>query len=325
MRFRGTHAGGGARARRLAVTVTAAIAFAAGAGAPAARAADPAVTPYGQVAAVGGDDTAADFLLPGSTSGLTAGDFVDPVGMSVAADPSAPGGEDIYVLDLINPQAINPMVAGDDADNVAFEYRLQKIAITPSTTSGSDAGAERVLACTTFTLQSTAAQPDQRAVSLAVNGASHQVDVLINEMPDLQGISGGYSIAQQIDQWPTTLEGGAPGTCPSTATPTALVPSTTLVKKNDPGLINDINGDSIAFAGTGAGAQLALGGSQFLDSPLKAGFSRTQPTIELFDSTGTVVGKPWKGAEAAANPLARIGPIAGSGSAGGGRSTRARR
>src|ERR1700722_10861816 len=140
MRFRGINAWGSARAGRFPAPAAAAAAFAGGAVAPAARAADPSTTPYGQVAAVGGDDTAADYLqpVPPSTSSFTEGEFVDPVGMAVTADSSSPGGEDIYVLDLINPQAINDVLASQDPDNLELEYRLQEIAITPSATSGSD-------------------------------------------------------------------------------------------------------------------------------------------------------------------------------------------
>jgi hypothetical protein len=258
MRFRGT-SGGAAHTARTAAAVAVAGVLAFASAPPAARAADPSVAPYGQVAAVGALDTGAVYL-PDSTSGLTEGDFVDPVGMTATADPSVPGGEDIYVLDLVNPQAMNSLIAGGDQDTVALQYRLQKIAIAPSTTSGSDAGSETVEACTTFTLQSTSAAPDERAVSLAVDGPLNAVDVLINAMPDSFGAVSGYSIAEQVDQWTTSLGGGAPGTCPQTATPTVAVPSTSLDKAHDSGLDGDIDGDSIAFAGTGTSAELTLGG-----------------------------------------------------------------
>lgn len=320
MRLRGIIAGGGARAARLAGAAIAAATLAAVSATPAARAAGPAVAPYGQVAAVGGLDNGRSVLFgPTQTTGITGdGDFVDPVGMAVSADPNVPGGEDIYVLDLVNPQAMNPLIAQSyNQDSLALEYRLQKIAITPSAANGSDTGSETVLACTTFTLQSTAKAPDQRAVSLAVDGPLNRVDVLVNAMPDdpnNQGAPGGYSIAEQVDQWQTNLGGGAPGACPPISATdlqtNAAVSSTTLVKSQVPGK-GDIDGDSIAFAGTGTSAQLALGGSAYLNSPLTDGEANTQPMIELFGAGGTVVGKPWTGAEAAANSYAKAGPIAG--------------
>jgi hypothetical protein len=315
MRFRGT-SGGAAHTARTAAAVAVAGVLAFASAPPAARAADPSVAPYGQVAAVGALDTGAVYL-PDSTSGLTEGDFVDPVGMTATADPSVPGGEDIYVLDLVNPQAMNSLIAGGDQDTVALQYRLQKIAIAPSTTSGSDAGSETVEACTTFTLQSTSAAPDERAVSLAVDGPLNAVDVLINAMPDSFGAVSGYSIAEQVDQWTTSLGGGAPGTCPQTATPTVAVPSTSLDKAHDSGLDGDIDGDSIAFAGTGTSAELTLGGSEYLNAPLTSGISRTEPIIELFTSVGAVDGKPWKAAESAADALAKSAPITGKQSANG--------
>lgn len=316
MRFRGMNAGRGTCARRLAAVATLAALIAGGAAASDARAADSSVLPYGQVAAVGSLDTGADYLLQNSTTDLTEGDFVDPVGMTIAPDSSSPGGEDIYVLDLVNPQALNGLITTDDTDTVSLEYRLQKIAIAPSTAQGEDTGSETVLACTTFTLASTPSAPDQHAVSLAVDGPENRVDVLVNEMPDFKGAPSNYSIAYQVDEWPTSLEGGAAGTCP--ATPAAslgdpVVPSTTLVKKNDPGLQGDIDGDSIAFAGTGTGAQLALGGSEYLSNPASTQIPRTEPIIKLF--SGQTVARTWTKSENAANAIAKSAPIAGKDSA----------
>src|SRR5271166_2434933 len=171
---------------RLVVAGAAAVAcWAAVAGPALAGAAVPAVSPYGEVGRFGGFDEASEGAEYGeATTGLKEvigepAKFVYPVGMAVdTSDPSVPlkDGYAIYVLDLLNPQALQ--YHGRQPEKVAeleLEYRIQKL--------GSDG---RIIASRPFKLRSSATTPGLHAVSLAVDGSADAVYVLLSDIPQTE-------------------------------------------------------------------------------------------------------------------------------------------
>jgi hypothetical protein len=249
-------------------------------GAPAARGAADADAPaYGQVAAIGGFDTSATYatgcvahpttVCTTVLSAQSAGKFVDPVAMAVTPDATVPGGEAIYVLDLLNPQEYDVPYNGGSDKTMMLQYRIQELAINPD-------GSEDVVNSTTFNLQSSAAAPDEQAVALAANAAEGRVDVLIDDEP-----IGRFQVSQQIDEWTGSLTGM-----------TVAVSSATLG--------SDLDGVSLAFAGTGATPELTVGATEYVGGS----HSAVTPVIESFTAAGAQ-DMSWNNAAAAVNATAR--------------------
>lgn len=248
---------------------------------------------YGQVAAIGGFDSAATYTLgasPDPTTGLTPGKLVYPVGMAVAADSTVPGGEAIYVLDLTNPQLLANF---DDSDptTLSLTYRIQKLAFNPD-------GTEDVVASTTFTLQSNSTYQALFAQSLAVDASDGRVYVLIDDDPD-----GSHNAAQEIDAWATAPSGGAlvaaTGSDLSTSTDGTtgaqfVGPATLQTAASASGdVTGDLDAVSLAVDGTGSDAPLAVGGQHYTSS------SAFAPEVEQFSYSGIETGTPWTDANAA--------------------------
>jgi PKD repeat protein len=273
-----------------------------------ASAAAPSVSPYGEVARFGGLDKGASYSTAGSapTTGLTGvgqpAQFVYPVGMAVdTEDPNAPDKYAIYVLENLNPQALD---AGNSnaPTSLSLEYRIQKI---------SDSGT--VLASKSFTLTSSASEPGLHAVSLAVDGPADRVYALIEDVPSVSENSEGFGAAVGIDAWTTGREAGKQALEPAVKLTTGIAddlpedPSTHAGElagpSHDPlqGLggnefVGDIDGASLAVYGHGAGSDLVLGGNQYVSA------STSQPAIELVKTggaqAGQVDGSPWTDAAA---------------------------
>jgi PKD repeat protein len=256
------------RARRLSLPAAGLLALAALPG--VARAATPTVPAYGQIAAVGGFDsqnTAGHGVAYGTTATTNPdpGTFIDPLGMAVDASGAQPF---VYVLDLTNPQAL-PVNTGSTTSGT-LTYRIQKF------TMGSDVP----VASTTFSLTSTRTAADVQAVALAVSGAENRVDVLVDDQ------LGGRGVAMQIDEWNTSLTGQTTAVSTATLQTHGASPS------------GDIDGLSLAFAGTGTQAELALGGNLWSGSTPK-------PAIERFTGSGAVDGAAWSDVTSATNAIAR--------------------
>ncbi|HTA15850.1 MAG TPA: PKD domain-containing protein [Solirubrobacteraceae bacterium] len=234
---------------------------------------------------------------------LAAEKFVYPIGMAVdTEDASAPEDYAIYVLDLINPQAINtPEIFENHFVKLKLQYRLRKF-----DTSG------HVLASRTFTLESSNSHPGLHAESLAVDSAVHRVYVLIEDAPPTaeNEVQGSYA-ADRIDAW-TTGTGSRSGE-------SALTPASGLDEDKlnpDPlnkevgegaghpkagelagpdaahdlqtgaaNLAGDIEGESLAIDGTGESSDLALAGNEYVSSA-----GTISPTIEGIVTHGAETG-----------------------------------
>jgi PKD repeat protein len=217
------------------------------------------VLPYGEVARFGG------FAVPGTAPGaettyealttpkVQAGKIVDPVGLTVDTNDTsdATHGNDryaVYVLENVNPQAINSLLGeAPEAGALALEYRIQKF---------DDAGG--LLASVRFTLQSSEAERALQALGIAVDGQSGRVYVLIGDS------LGEQPAADRIDVWTTGLEGDAKLTGAAALPADPLTGAGELVGPDAPGTIGvqNIDGVSLAVAGKGAGADVALGGTE---------------------------------------------------------------
>jgi hypothetical protein len=269
------------------------------------------VPAYGEVARFGGFETGeagtgVTYSTTGesSTTNLkkdTPGEqakFVYPLGMAVdSEDPDAPGKYAIYVLDNVNPQALNA-AAGKvkESTEVNLEYRIQKI---------DDSG--EVLASRMFTLKSTTTEPSLHAVSLAVDGPADRVYVLVMDVPPVSSVSDNTShsdAVDRIDAWTMGRNGAA--LSPAAGIETGiddnlpidqqtgageLVGPSALQGTGSSGLLSDIDGASIAVYGTSAAADLALAGNRYISA------NATKPAVELIKTTGAEAGKidgvPW--------------------------------
>jgi PKD repeat protein len=261
------------------------------------------LSPYGEVERFGGFDTSASYG-PATTRDLggAVGEqarFVYPIGMEVdTEDPTAPDNYSIYVLENVNPQALNTGVSQGRTASTTLEYRIQKL---------SERG--EVLASRTFTLASSSTEEDLHAVSLAVDGAEGRVYVLIADAPEEgSGDDEHGNAAVRIDAWTTALapaDGG--GELPEDklthagelAGPDTAHP----LQGTGPGsFVGDIDGESIAVDGVGADADLALAGNKYTSA-----FS-TIPVIERIKTAGADAGEldgEWKAAGATEDAAAK--------------------
>jgi PKD repeat protein len=278
-----------------------------------AGAAAQSVPPYGEVGRIPkeeGPDTKAHFNESSTVAGslteeasLTPGKFVYPIGMAVdTADSSSPEQYAIYVLDLLNPQISNAAeIHENQFVNLKLQYRLQKLSVSGS-----------VLASRVFTLDSSASDPGLHAVSLAVDGAAHRVYVLIADAPPTTENSGfGSYAADRIDAWTTGTgsRSGEAALTPATGLPEDGLSEDPLEKEVGEGaghpkagelagpdaahhlqsgaesLAGDVEPESIVVDGTGAGADLALAGNEYISSPISIA-----PVIEALVTLGPEAG-----------------------------------
>jgi hypothetical protein len=220
----------------------------------------PSIAPYGEVHRFGGLASEAEGVKyeEATTSGLSEAvgpsseaKFVDPVGMAVDPSDRSAGSDEyaIYVLENTNPQALNALGSVDPAvaGALALEYRIQKL---------NDVG--EVLASVKFTLHSSEAERGLQANAIAVASATQggRVYVLISDTPEAE------PVADRIDVWTTGLK-------PDEAL--QVDPATgggELVGPQTHGTVNvsGIDGVSLAVAGKGAGADVALGGTEYATS-----------------------------------------------------------
>ncbi|MCL2451258.1 MAG: hypothetical protein FWD17_20115, partial [Polyangiaceae bacterium] len=225
------------------------------------------------------------------TATLAPGKFVYPVAMSVdSSDEQAPEKYAIYVLDLVNPQALSQ--GPPRARPLVLQYRLQKLENVGST------DAAHAVASVSFTLTSSATTPYLHATSMAVDGAAHRVYVLISDAPptsDNENNRLSYA-SYAVDAW-TTGTGSAPGE-------KALAPAVGLEDKlgedkldgggellgpnasvhlqgtSTSSVAGDVEGDSLVLDGSGPGAPIALAGNEYT-APLSAGV-QIEPIVKTF-------------------------------------------
>jgi hypothetical protein len=267
----------------------------------AAFASTPAMPAYGEVARFGGFDTGAKYE-PSSTSDLTEtigaqASLVYPLGMAV--DTEAAGAPDeyaIYVLENINPQALNGEIEESRTTKMKLQYRIQEV---------SDTG--EVLASTSFTLTSSATEASLHAVSLAVDGPDKRVYVLIADTPSAStGDAENFDAADRIDAWTTALApaDGAGELKEDTETKAGeLVGPATSHPLQSGAFVGDVYGESIAVDGDGANADLALAGNKFTTDG-----GKSEPVIDLIDTEAVNAGKAageWKEAAATEDNAAK--------------------
>jgi PKD repeat protein len=236
-----------------------------------------------------------------TTSALTAGGFVDPVGMAVdPEDPTAPDGNAIYVLDNINPQALNEA----EATTVKLEYRLQKLG---------EHG--EVLGSRSFTLQSSETEPDLHATALALDGATNRVYVLIMGQP---ANGEGRRVADRIDAWSAGREAGESALAPAvnlsedkltedklTGAGELAGPDTAHhLQTGSAEAVGDIDGESLAIVGTGT--DLALAGNEYSETGERSE-AGTVPVIELLKTSALpgTVDKIWRSSASAEDSAAK--------------------
>lgn len=266
------------------------------------------VPPYGEVGRfppVAGPDVSAEFgAATTKGSSLTAGKFVDPVGMAVdTGDSTAPDHYAIFVLDNVNPQALNVQTS-ESLTTLKLEYRIQKLG---------EHG--EVLASRTFALQSSTIEPGLHATSLAVDGPSGRVYALIMDTPPVSGNTEGANAVDRIDAW-TTGGKGEPGLAPAVGLAEDDLPEDLLthagelagpksLQTSSSEMVGDLDGESIAIDGSGPTADLAVGANKYT-SP-----SSTVPLIERFSISGANAGKPdpvhptWQDAAGTENAVAK--------------------
>ncbi len=264
-------------------------------GASAASASAAGAAPYGEVQRFGGLDTGATYG-PSTTTGLKdivgeSAKFVYPIGMAVdTEDPSAPDKYAIYVLDNVNPQALNEELISGSTQTMALEYRIQKL---------DEHGT--VLASKAFTLTSSGTEANLHATGLAVDTQADRVYVLIADAAPGNTNDGNASV--KIDAWTSgrhgtalapavglsegaddelpedPMTGGGELAGPDTSRPEAL--------QSSAGFEGDIDGESIAVDG----ADLALAGNEYTSS------GSTFPVIERFKTTGSSTAGELDGAQ----------------------------
>jgi PKD repeat protein len=271
-----------------------------GVGAGNALASAPSVPAYGEVARFGGFDTGATYGVS-STSGLGGinqqASLVYPVGMAV--DTEAAGAPDeyaIYVLENINPQALNEELQSGRTTSMKLEYRIQEIADT----------GEVLASSRPFTLASSATEANLHAVSLAVDGADKRVYVLIADAPPASsGNTETFDAADRIDAWTTALEPVGAGELKQdseTGTGELAGPSASHPLQGA-GFVGDVYGESIAVDGDGTNAELALAGNEFTSDG-----GSSEPIIELIKTEAANAGEvadEWKDAAATEDAAAQ--------------------
>jgi PKD repeat protein len=251
------------------------------------------VPAYGEVERFGGFESGAAYG-PSTTTGIKGAvgekaQFVYPVGMAVdTEDSAAPDDYSIFVLDNVNPQALNTKLTSKRTTSMSLEYRIQKI---------NEYGV--VLATTAFTLTSNASpeEANLHAVSLAVDGHDGRVYVLIADAPPVGSPvsdTSSFNAAYKIDAWTTALTpADGSGELPKDPMTGAgeLVGPDASHSLQGAAFVGDIDGESIAVDGNGANADLALAGNKFTTA------TKSEPTIELIkteEANAGEIGGEWK-------------------------------
>jgi hypothetical protein len=258
------------------------------------------VPAYGQVERFGGLEAAT--YGTATTTGLKGAigekaKFVYPVGMAVdSEDATARDKYAIYVLDNVNPQAVN--LLNSPSTTTSLEYRIQKL---------NDEG--NVLASVTFTLKSSTTEADLHAVSLAVDGPANRVYVLVADAPpESAGNEGHFNAALKIDAWTTALA-PADGAGELVKDPETGVSAGELAGPDatnhlqGASFVGDVDVQSIAADGTGASAELALGGNRYSSNA-----GAWAPVIERIKTTGATAGEAdgeWTNVAATENAAAQ--------------------
>jgi len=284
------------------------------------------VSPYGEAVRIPsepGPDTKAKFgPLLTETNTLAPGRFVYPVAMAIDTnDESAPEKYAVYVLDLVNPQALSHY--GEAPTTTVLQYRLQKLE--------NIGGGSNVVASRMFTLVSTATDPSLHATALAVDGAAHRVYVLFSDAPSVpeNGKERETNFAaDRIDAW-TTGTGSRAGEAP--LTPATELSEDKLVRDPSDGagelvgpdashhlqttgassLDGEIEGESLVVDGTGDNTRLALAGNEYGSAVV------VTPTIVAFavglkgEEAGAEVAR-WGGAGKLSDVAATENPTAKS-------------
>jgi hypothetical protein len=255
-----------------------------------------AIPAYGEVERFGGFESGASYGasattdLKGSVGGPAR--FVYPIGMVVdGEDPSTAGKYAIYVLDNVNPQALNERLTEGRTASMSLEYRIQKL---------DEKG--NVLASSSFTLTSTAGEENLHAVSLALDGAADRVYVLIEDAPSAGvGNEINDNAAVRVDAWTTGRHGAALSPAvglkegaddelpedPLTKAGELAGPDTTRPEllQSKTSFDGDIQGESIAVDGAGANADLAIAGNRYTSA------ATTVPVIERIKTEGAAAGE----------------------------------
>jgi PKD repeat protein len=261
-----------------------------------AAAAGPTVPAYGEVARFGGLDTGAQYQAASTTGLKGSGEakLVDPIGMAVdTSDATVPNEYAIYVLDNVNPQALNGLELARFT-SLKLEYRLQKISVTG-----------QILASKTFTLQSSTGEPGLHATSLAVDGPGDRVYVLIADTPATTDNEGpGANAADRVDVWTAGRNhdealAAAPEPKEDSAVKAGELVAAATLQPGKTSIVSDINATSIAVDQTASGVDLALAGNEFTaGEPGRT----TAPVIKLISTGGATPGSiaatSWKGASA---------------------------
>jgi PKD domain len=263
-----------------------------------AAADEPAVPTYGEVERFGGFASTATYE-PATTSGLTdqVGEharFVYPVGVAVdTEDPTAPDHYAIYVLEEVNPQALNNQQRSQ-RKALVLEYRIQKL---------NDHG--EVLAATAFKLHSSASEEELHAISLTVSDAEKRVYVLISDMPaESTGNVLPSSAAVRIDAWTTALApaDGAGELPEDKVTHAGELAGPETHPLQGATFVGDVDAESIAVAGSGAEPDVAVAGNRYT-SEVGVG----TPVIERFKTAKAHAGEldgEWTNAAATEDPAA---------------------
>ncbi len=270
-----------ARVLCFAVLLSASVwALALGVRSSAAWATPPVVPAYGEVGTgIGGFDEAATYGSS-TTSGLTAGKFVYPVSMVVdATDPHAKENYAIYVLDLLNPQALNTLHGSPEPiEELSLDYRIQKLGVEGE-----------VLASTSFTLVSTSATPGLHATSLAVDGATDKVYAMIADLPVTEDNEhAGAVAAYAIKAWSAGRETGdtALAALPQLAGPTTLQPGGQATPST---LAGDVRPEALLVDDSEVGkpgeeTSVAVAGEQYGEA------AALTPVIERVSTSGAQIG-----------------------------------
>lgn len=280
----------------------------------------PTVPVYGEVGQpVGGFDSAATYSLATSdtastqatTTGLADGKFVYPVGMSTYTDPTS-DVSDIYVLDDLTPQEDDAVYGGatsptdDTSSTVAFTYRIQEFQ------TGSDGAINpSPVASTTFTLASNPTYEGRQATAIAVDQADDRVYVLIaDDTPD-STLSQPIWAAERLDAWTTDLASPPTSGTGALATDASIIDSSggpgellgpdVATQLLQPSPDNDIAPSNVVVLGTGADADVAIGGVT-----VDSNAFTTSPVVEKFTSAGAADGT-WTDYAGIDNPAAPAG------------------
>jgi hypothetical protein len=221
-------------------------------------------------------------------------------------DPNAPDNYSIYVLENVNPQALNPRAL----ESMSLEYRIQKL---------SDSGI--LLASKKFTLVSTSAERDLHAVALAVDGPADRVYVLLSDIPSVPDNPARLPAILAIDAWTTGRNGDALSPAvglttgidddlkadPDTGAGELAGPgaANTLQGAGPDALLSDIDGVSISVYGSGSAADLAVAGNKYTSE------STSEPVVETLKTSGAGVvgqidGVPWSGVAETEDAAAKV-------------------